>query len=144
MSAELVRSIKDLEWLDYSQIAEWFNFQPLVDNPEPRGTVPDPVTIPELLTLTTPERAVELMELSIYKEALAAYNSGNERDALAFINTMHDANLITTQEYKAILTELSKTIPDPNYPPQILGNPRYLEYGFTAPITPSQVQGWLN
>jgi hypothetical protein len=144
MSAELVHSIKELEGLDYSEIAEWFNFQPLIDNPEPRGTVPDPVTIPELLALTTPERVVELMELSIYKEALAAYNSGNKVDALAFINTMNEAGVITPSEYEAILSELAKTMPDPNYQEQVLGNPRYLEYGFTAPITPSQVQGWVN
>jgi hypothetical protein len=96
------------------------NFRISVPNPTPQGTIPDPVTIPELLDLTTPERIVELMELSIYKEALFAYNSGNERDALAFINKMHEAGVITPAEYEAILAELSKTIPDPDWEPQVM------------------------
>jgi hypothetical protein len=57
---------------------------------------------------------------------------------------MSEAGVITPSEYDAILTELAKTMPEPDYQEQVLGNPRYLEYGFTAPITPSQVQGWLN
>ena len=144
MRAELVRSIQELDGLTYSQIAEWFNFQPLIDNPEPQGTIPDPVTIPELLSLTTPERAIELMGVPAYRDAVNAYNTGNFTDALAYINVMHDAAVITAQEYEAVLTELSKTMPDPNYQPQILGEPRYLDYGFNAPITPEMVQGWLN
>jgi len=144
MSAELVRSIKELEGLDYSEIAEWFNFQPMVDNPKPRGTVPDPVTIPELLSLTTPERAIQLMGVPAYRDAVNAYNTGNFTDALAYIDVMHGASVITDSEYTAILSELAKTMPDPDYQEKILGTPRYLKYGFTAPITPAQVQGWLN
>ena len=144
MSAELVYSIPELDGLTYSRIAEWFNFRPLIDNPEPQGTVPDPVTIPELLSLTTPERAIELMGVPAYRDAVNAYNTGNFTDALAYINVMHGAGVITDSERQSVLTELSKTMPNPNYQPQISGEPRYLDYGFSAPITPEMVQGWFN
>jgi hypothetical protein len=144
MSAELVASISELKGKNYAEIAEWFNFAPMVDNPEPQGTIPDPVTIPELLSLTTPVRAIELMAIPAYRDAVNAYNTGAFADALAYINVMHEANVISAQEYTAVLTELSKTMPDPNYQEQVPGSPRYLEYGFIAPITPEMVQGWLN
>jgi hypothetical protein len=144
MSAELVRGIKELDGLNYSEIAEWFNFTPLIDNPLPEGTVPDPVTIPELLGLTTPERAIQLMGIPAYRDAVNAYNTGAFADALAYINVMHDAKVITDSEYAAVLTELGKTMPDPNYQKQVTGSPRYLDYGFMSSVTAEQVQGWLN
>jgi hypothetical protein len=144
MSAEIVRGIKELEGLDYSQIAEWFNFAQMADNPEPQGTIPDPVTIPELLALTTPERALALSAIPMYESAVAAYNSGSLRDAKAYIDVLHGAKTITDEEYEAVLTELGKTMPDPDYQEQVAGSPRYLEYGFATPITPEMVQRWLN
>jgi hypothetical protein len=144
MSAELVRSIKGLEGLNYSQIAEWFNFALMIDNPDPQSQVPDPVTIPELLTLTSPERAVTLTAIPMYRDAIKSYNTGAFEDALAYINVLHQSKTITDEEYRAVIKELSKTIPNPYYQEQVASSPRYLEYGFTSPITAEQVQGWFN
>jgi hypothetical protein len=116
----------------------------MVDNPVPVGQVPDPVTIPKLLALTTPERAIALTAIPMYRDAVKAYNTGALEDALAYINVLHDSKTITDEEYGSVIKELSKTIPNPYYQEQLAGSPRYLEYGFTSPITAEQVQGWFN
>lgn len=144
MSIEIVTSIVDLNGLGYAQIAEWFNFVPLVPNPEPQGVVPDAVTIPELMALTTPERMLEISAVPMYQSAIDAYRSGAVVDALAYINVLHGAKVLTDAEYKSIIAELSKTIPDPNYQAYVPGSPRYVSYGLQGPITPEQVQGWFN
>jgi hypothetical protein len=144
VSHKLVKSIKELKGLSYPQIAEWFNFTPLITNPTPETYIQKKVRLGEVVALVDKSKHFEIMNLPVYASAVTAYNTGNALDSLLYLEAIKSAGLITEQEWDSILTLLQQTEVDPTYQSQILGSPRYIEYGFESFITPSLVQEWLN
>jgi len=143
MSKQLIESIPELHGLNYLQIAQWFNFQPLVENHEPQKEVPVKMTIPRLLRLTSAKRVMELTAIPMYSMAKEAYLAGNLEDALAYLGVLHESGTITSKEHGDIIKELQKTEPDPDYQKEIPGPARYVSYDLVGPISAEMVQDWL-
>ena len=132
---------------DYTGIANWFNARPLINNPEPQGTVPKPVKnifeITNLLAgpaeVATFTANVELLKLQPYLSGLVQFETS------ADINELCDSTQGLSDESKdAIKALCAQTILDPSYQAQIPGPARHEIYEVPGPVNAAQIQNFFN
>ena len=132
---------------DYQAIANWFNFRALINNPTPQGTVIDPV-----------DDITELINLLASAEEEAAFRAGI--DAIAMqqklsgiiqfktsptIESLCDAMMGVSNASKALIkARCQRTVPDPNWPPQVPGPSRAELFQVPSPVLPEHIQNFFN
>ena len=134
---------------NYQAIANWFNRRPVIPNPEPQPSVKKPLAnVIELLSLMQAQSDVDL-----FSQALDFMNRQNQLGGIVefervatpseFLQYLSGKGF-TQNSRQAIIARLNETYPDPEWPSEVLGEPRYQSLGIRGPVTASDVQSVFN
>jgi hypothetical protein len=138
---------------DYGAIAAWFNHTPFVNNPAAQQNVSKPVASQyELFAIALLDPATQAQNQAALEKIAGTIQIGNTLSGHTGIsNAGNLPGLVDLAEtfgmasatVQALRDRLAETIPDPNYQPQIPGEPRWQTLGLSAHVTNTAVQDAL-
>jgi hypothetical protein len=103
-----------------------------VPNPVPQGNIPKPFDAHEAFQLIPDAEKLSISETRTYREGiLTAISAGNMVWVQDSITTLVTGGKMTASTAQALSTLMGKTIPDPNWKPNI-EVPRYIAAGYNS------------
>ncbi len=126
---------------NYPAVAEALNAAPMVDNPTPRGRVPAPVMLKQVMGLVPAAEMAKVYRFPGFIDDLRRALDSNDHEYLGVLLQIALADTAITQATAAQLQPLlTAQVDDPAWAAQVPGQPRWQAAGLAGPVDAAQVQ----